>query len=82
MKTIADSFGVARSNLATEANAAMPARRHRGRPVKPATELLAEIKQIIAGQPTHGYRTVHATIRGRRLQQGDAAINVKRSTGS
>ena len=51
MKTIADALGVARSNLAVQANAALPGRR-RGRSAKPETELLAEIKQIIAGQPT------------------------------
>lgn len=77
MKTIADTLGVARSNLAMPANAAMPARR-RGRPVKPETELLAEIKQIIAGQPTYGYRRVHALIRRSRREEGGTAVNVKR----
>jgi putative transposase len=55
----------------------VPARR-RGRPARPETELLAEIKKIIAGQPTYGYRRVHALIRRRRQQQGGAAVNVKR----
>jgi putative transposase len=77
VKTVADALGVARSNLAVQANAAMPARR-RGRPAKPATELLAEIKQIIAGQPTYGYRRVHALIRRCRREEGGAAVNVKR----
>ena len=52
MKTIADTFGVARSNLAVQANTAVPARR-RGRLARPETDLLAEIKKIIAGQPTY-----------------------------
>jgi putative transposase len=77
VKTIADTLEVARSNLAVQANTAVPARR-RGRPAKPEAELLAEIKQIIAGQPTYGYRRVHALIRRRRQQQGGGAINVKR----
>ena len=77
MKTIAGTLEVARSNLAVQPNTAGPARR-RGRPAKPETELLAEIKQIIAGQPTYGYRRVHALIRRRRRKQGDAAVNVKR----
>jgi len=77
VKTIADALGVARSNLAVQANAAMPARR-RGRPAKPETELLAEIKQIIAGQPTYRYRRVHTLIQRCRQQQGGAAVNVKR----
>jgi hypothetical protein len=37
-------------------------------------ELLAEIKQTIAGQPIYGYRRVHALIRQRRQQQGDTAL--------
>jgi transposase len=35
-------------------------------------------QKIIAGQPTYGYRRVHALIRRRRQQQGGAAVNVKR----
>ena len=47
MKAIAETLGVARSNLDPRANAGVPARR-RGRPAKPEAELLAEIKQTIA----------------------------------
>ena len=77
MKPIADTLGVARSNLAVQANTGVPAPR-RGRPAKPEAELLAEIKKIIAGQPTYGYRRVHALIRRRRQQQGGGVVNVKR----
>jgi putative transposase len=77
VKTVADTLGVARSNLAVQANTGVPAPR-RGRPAKPETELLAEIKKIIAGQPTYGYRRVHALIRRRRQQQGGGVVNVKR----
>ena len=77
MKTIADTLGVARSNLAVQANTGVPVRR-RGHPAKPEAELLAEIKQTIADQPTYGYRRVHALIRRRRQQQGGGAVNVKR----
>ena len=77
MKTLADALGVACSNLTVQANPAMPARR-RGRPAKPETELLADIKQIIAGQPTYGYRRVHALIRRCRREEGGGAVNVKR----
>ena len=75
MKTIADTLGVARSNLATKAKVA-PCRR--GRPPQREAELLAEIKQVIAGQPTYGYRRVHALIRRRRRDEGGAPVNVKR----
>ena len=75
MKTIADTLGVARSNLAAKATIAP---RRRGRPPQPETELLAEIKQVIAGQPTYGYRRVHALLRRRRRNEGGAPVNVKR----
>ena len=72
---IAETLGVARSNLVARATATP---RRRGRPPQPEAELLAEIKQVIAGQPTYGYRRVHALIRRRRRDQGGAAVNVKR----
>jgi putative transposase len=75
VKRVADALGVARSNLAIQASAA-PGRR--GRRPQPEAELLAEIKQVIAGQPTYGYRRVHALIRRCRREQGGAAVNVKR----
>jgi putative transposase len=75
MKTIADALAVSRSNLMARAIAAP---RRCGRPPQPEDELLGEIKQVIAGQPTYGYRRVHALIRRRRREQGGAAVNVKR----
>jgi len=59
VKTISDALGVARSNLTAQA-AAKTARQRRGRRPQPEDELLAEIKEIIAGQPTYGYRRIHA----------------------
>jgi putative transposase len=75
VKTIADALGVARSNLVAQAGATPP---RRGRPPQPEDELLAEIRQVIAGQPTYGYRRVHALIRHDRREGGGAAVNVKR----
>ena len=75
MKTIANTIGVARSNLAAKAKVAL---RRRRRPPQPEAELLAEIKQVIAGQPTYGYRRVHALVRRRRRDEGGAPINLKR----
>jgi len=77
VKAIAEALGVARSNLIAQTTAATP-RRRRGRRPRPEAELLAEIKQTIAGQPTYGYRRVHALIRRWRQEQGGAAVNVKR----
>jgi putative transposase len=39
---------------------------------------LVWIKQVIADQPTYGYRRVRALIRRRRREEGGAAVNVKR----
>jgi len=77
VKTIADALGVARSSLVTQARAAARHRR-RGRRPQPEAELLAEIKETIAGQPTYGYRRVHALIRRHRRERGEATVNVKR----
>lgn len=77
MKTVADTLGVARSNLAVQVASAKVMRR-RGRPPQPDAALLAEIKAIIAELPTYGYRRVHALLRRQREQTGAPAVNVKR----
>jgi putative transposase len=77
VKTISDALGVARSNLAAQA-APKTTRQRRGRRPQPEDELLAEIKDAIAGQPTYGYRRIHALVRRRRAQEGRPAVNVKR----
>ena len=77
MKTIAQTVGVARSNLVVQA-AANTSRHRRGRRPVPEDELLAEIKDTIAGQPTYGYRRIHALLRRQRREQGAVPVNVKR----
>ena len=77
MKRIADVLGVARSNLAAQAAPVRP-RQRRGRPAQPEAALVAEIKALIAGQPTYGYRRIHALLRRQRREQGGAPVNVKR----
>jgi putative transposase len=77
VKAVADALRVARSNLTAQAAPATP-RQRRGRRPLPDVALLAEIKGIIAGLPTYGYRRVHALLRRRREQTGEAAVNVKR----
>jgi hypothetical protein len=47
LKTLADALGVARPNLASAKTVATPPG---GRPAKPEGELLAEIKQTVAGE--------------------------------
>jgi putative transposase len=77
MKAIADALGVARSNLAAQ-TAAQRTRQRRGRPPQPEAELVAEIKALIASQPTYGYRRIHALLRRQRREPGGATVNVKR----
>jgi putative transposase len=77
VKTIAEAVGVSRSNLVVQA-AASTLRQRRGRRPQPEDELLAEIKDTIAGQPTYGYRRIHALLRRQRREQGAVAVNVKR----
>ena len=77
MKTVAAALGVARSNLVVHV-VAKTTRQRRGRRPAPEEPLLAEITEIIAGQPTYGYRRIHALLRRRRAEQGAAPVNVKR----
>lgn len=77
VKTIADTLGVARSNLATQTAGSTP-RRRRGRRPQPEGALVAELKTIIAAMPSYGYRRVHAVLRRQRRADGTAPVNVKR----
>ena len=77
MKTIAHTLGVARSNLAVQVRCEH-SRQPRGRRPQPEAELVAEIKALIAGQATYGYRRIHALLRRQRREQSGAAVNVKR----
>ena len=77
MKAISDTLRVARSNLAVQA-APKRTRKRRGRRPQPEAALVTEIKALIAGQPTYGYRRIHALLRRQRREQCGAAVNVKR----
>jgi putative transposase len=76
VKVICEALGVARSNLAVQA--AARARQQRGPRPQPEGELVSEIKALIAGQPTYGYRRIHALLRRQRPEQGGSPVNVKR----
>jgi len=77
VKTLADTLGIARSNLAVQARCER-SRRRRGRRPHPEAELVTEIKALIAGQATYGYRRIHALLRRQRRERGGTAVNVKR----
>jgi HTH-like domain len=66
-----------RSGHAAQAAADTP-RQPRGRRPQPEAELVAEIKALIAGQPTYGYRRIHALVRWQQRAEGGKAVNVKR----
>lgn len=68
MSAIAETLGIARSNLVARLKPAIP--RRRGRPPQPDADLLANIKVVIADMPTYGYRRVHAILRRQAAQEG------------
>lgn len=76
MKTVCETLGVARSNIAAR-TAGSPSRA-RGRPPLPDRELVEDIKAIIADMPTYGYRRVHAILRRNARKDGRSWPNAKR----
>jgi putative transposase len=78
VKAIADTLGVARSNLAAQSASPAITQGRRGRRPQPEAALLAEIEGIVAAMPTYGYRRVHALIRRRHAEVGEEQVNVKR----
>ena len=76
MKTICETLGVARSNIAARATGS--ASRARGRPPLPDRELVEEIRAVIADMPTYGYRRVHAILRRNARKDGRSWPNAKR----
>ena len=76
MKTVCETLGVARSNIA--ARAAGSPSRAKGRPPLPDRKLVEEIMAIIADMPTYGYRRVHAILRRNARKDGRSWPNAKR----
>jgi putative transposase len=76
MSVVAETLGVARSNLIKQTQSQTS--RSRGRPPLPDAGLAEEIKAVIATMPTYGYRRVHAALARRAHEQGRAPPNHKR----
>ena len=76
MKAVAEVIGASRSNL-IERLQGRPKKRL-GRPPLPDDELVADIKAVIAGLPTYGYRRVHAILKRQALAAGRKPPNHKR----
>jgi putative transposase len=76
MKTVCEVLNVARSNITVRAKA--PLAKPLGRPPQPDCDLVAEIKDVIGGMPTYGYRRVWAVLRRQADAQGRPRPNHKR----
>ena len=77
MKAVADTLGVARSNLVDGLR--HPERRRRGPYCRAGDhELLVKIRAITDGRPTYGYRRITALLNRARRASGDAPVNRKR----
>ena len=76
MKAVAETLGVARSNLIERAS--KPAR-PRGPYRKPEdAALLPAIRQIVDERPTYGYRRITALVNRALRARGEPVVNAKR----
>jgi putative transposase len=76
MKTVTDTLGVARSNLAERVKGVRP---KRGPQIRDGDlELTAEIRRLVDARPTYGYRRTAAFIKRERRSAGVAPVNAKR----
>ena len=77
MKAVADTLGVARSNLAEQLQ--RPERPRRGPYARAQDEaIIAEIRAVTDERPTYGYRRVTALLNRARCRSGQPRLNHKR----
>ena len=76
MKAVADTLGVARSNLAKASRGQRGSRQ----PYRKAddVELLAVVRRLVDERPTYGYRRLTALVNRERCARGEPAVNGKR----
>jgi len=76
MKTVADTLGVSRSNLAERLKGKS---KPRG-PYRKAedAELLSAIRRLVDARPTYGYRRIAALLNRERRAADQAPVNAKR----
>ena len=80
MKTVADTLGVARSNLAEQAGKHFIGSQATGMARTRAgdNEVLPAIQRLVAERPSYGYRRITALLNRERRGQGLAPVNRKR----
>lgn len=76
MKTVTDTLGVARSNIAERVKGGRPKRGPQTRDGD--LELAAEIRCLVDARPTYGYRRIAALIKRERRSAGGTPVNAKR----
>ncbi len=76
MKRIADTLGLARSNIAERVKGVRPKRGPQTRDGD--LELAAEIRRLVDARPTYGYRRIAALLKRKRRADGMASVNAKR----
>jgi putative transposase len=76
MKTVTDTLGVARSNIAERVKGVRPKRGPQSRDGD--LELTAEIRRLVDARPTYGYRGAAALLKRERQSAGGAPVNAKR----
>ena len=76
MKTVTDTLGAARSNIAERVKGVRPKRGPQSRDGD--LELTAEIRRLVDARPTYGYRRIAALIKRERRSAGAAPVNAKR----
>ena len=79
MKTIAETLGVARSNLIERRDRTRSKRRPQDRPGDHA--LSADIRRLVDQRPTYGYRRIAALLKRERRSGGSLRSTPSVSTG-
>jgi hypothetical protein len=80
VKAVCDALGVARSNIMTVRSRPSSWKDRRRDVRSPAvdSEVMDEIRAVIADKPSYGYIRVWGVLRDARRSQGRAAVNRKR----
>ena len=76
MKTVTNTLGLARSNIAERVKGVRPKRGPQNRAGD--LDLSADIRRLVDARPTYGYRRIAALLKRQRRSAGMAPVNAKR----